>query len=508
MHTGEADLRDHDYYGPAVNRCARLRGLASGGQVLLSETTAALVRGDLPAGAALRDLGAHQLKDLAEPEQVFQLVHPDLPDDFPPLPFSTRQRDTLPVQPTPFILRTHELGRLVETLRRPEVRLLTLVGSGGIGKTRLAIALAEHMTPAFADGVWFVDLSAVRDAALVFPTVAHAFAIQNDGRRSSLDCLQDYLRERHVLLIVDNCEQVLDAAPDIARLLSACTDLKVLATSREPLRLRWEHVAPITPLGLPQGGEKDAHTLMHVPAVAFFVERARAADPAFRLTEDNRADVAELCVRLDGLPLALELAAARTRVLSPAALIERLDQQPDLLRGAADAPVRQQSLRATVEWSHDLLPGHEQRLFRRLGVFAGGCTLEAASAVCHDDAHADVLGGLASLADKSLLRQQRTADGDLRFRLLETMRHVALDMLDATHEAEVAQLRFTDHLLHLAQIVAQESWRGDAAIWVQRLSTEHDNMRAALAWLIDSGRVEKACFWRLPSSRCGFCAII
>src|SRR5712691_7112586 len=178
LHTGEADLRDHDYYGPAVNRCGRLRGLANGGQVLVSETTAALVRGDLPARAALRDLGAHQLKDLAEPEQVFQLVHPALPDDFPPLPFSTRQRDTLPVQPTPFILRTHELAELVETLRQPEVRLLTLVGSGGIGKTRLAIALAKQMAPAFADGAWFVDLSAVRDAALVFPTVTHACGVQ------------------------------------------------------------------------------------------------------------------------------------------------------------------------------------------------------------------------------------------------------------------------------------------------------------------------------------------
>ena len=493
LHTGEADLLDHDYYGPAVNRCARLRGLASGGQVLLSETTAALVRGELPARASLRDLGVHQLKDLAEPEQVFQLVHPDLSDDFPPLPLSTRQRDTLPEQPTPFILRTYELGTLIETLHRPEVRLLTLVGSGGIGKTRLAIALAKQMAPAFADGVWFIDLSAVRDAALVFLTVASACGVQNDGRRSPLDCLQDYLRERHVLLVLDNCEQVLDAAPDIGRLLSACTDVKILATSREPLRLRWEHVAPIMPLGLPHGGEPDARTLLQAPAIAFFVVRAQAADPAFRLTEDNRAAVAELCARLDGLPLALELAAARTRVLSPAALAERLDQQPNLLRGAPDAPLRQQSLRATVEWSHDLLTDDEQRLFRQLGVFSGGCTVEAANAVCYVDAHTDVLAGLASLTDKGLLRQERNADGDLRFRLLETMRHVALEMLDATQETELAQLRFTDHLLHLAQTVFQESWRGDAAIWVQRLSGERDNMRAALAWLIDSGRIEKAC---------------
>jgi predicted ATPase/ATP/maltotriose-dependent transcriptional regulator MalT len=382
---------------------------------------------------------------------------------------------------------------LVETLRQPDLRLLTLVGSGGIGKTRLAIALADQMTPAFADGVWFVDLSAIRAAALVLPTVAHTLRVQNDGRRTPLDCLQDYLRERHALLVLDNCEQVLDAAPDIASLLSACPDVKVLATSREPLRLRWEHVAPIAPLKLPHGDEQDAGALMHAPAIAFFVQRAQAADPAFRLTEDNRAAVAELCTRLDGLPLALELAAARTRVLSPEALLARLDKQPDLLRGAPDAPVRQRSLRATVEWSYDLLADDEQRLFRSLGVFAGGCSIEAASAVCHGDAQAEVLGGLASLADKSLLRHQRDADGDTRFRLLESMRHVALDMLEASGEAEAAQLRFTNHLLRLAETVSQESWRGDAAIWVHRLSCEHDNMCAALTWLIDTGRIEQAC---------------
>lgn len=492
LHTGEADLRQGDYYGPAVNRCARLRALAYGGQTLVSGTTAALVRDLLPADLGLRDLGSHRLKDLSEPERVFQLLHPRLPDEFPALPSASRRRGVLPTQPTPFIDRAPELHRLVQSLRQPNVRLLTLVGPGGIGKTRLAVAVAERMAAVFADGAWFVDISAIRDAALVLPTIAHTLGVQPTRAGSPLDQLQDYLRERHLLLVLDNCEQVLEAAADVARLLSGCPDVKVIATSREPLRLRWEHVVPVPSLGLPGADHADITRLAQTPAVAFFVQRARAADPMFRLTANNAAAVAELCAHLDGLPLALELAAAHVRGLPPAALLPRLARQFDLLRGTADAPSRQQSLAATVEWSYDLLTIEEQRLFRRLAVFAGGCTLDAVAMVCQDDAQPDVLAGLAALVDKSLVRQEVDADGGTRFRLLETMRHVALAKLDATDETLAVRLRFVDYLQQLGETAERESWGRDAASWMDRLEHEHDNFRAAMAWLIDTHRIDQA----------------
>jgi hypothetical protein len=250
LHTGEADVRDGDYYGSDVNRCARLRSLAVGGQVLLSGTTAALARASLPAGAALADLGMNQLKDFAEPEHVSQLLHRRLPANFPPLSSSSSLR-LLPSEPTPLIARTTELRNLEDAFCKPEVRLLTLVGAGGIGKTRLAIAVAKQIAPSFANGVWFVDLSATRDAARVIPAIARAPGVRIAGSRSALEHVQDYLRGYHAVLVLDHFEQVLEAAPDVAQLLNECPDVKVLATSREPLRLRWEHVAPVRPLAVP-----------------------------------------------------------------------------------------------------------------------------------------------------------------------------------------------------------------------------------------------------------------
>jgi predicted ATPase/DNA-binding CsgD family transcriptional regulator len=492
LHTGEADIRQGDYYGSAVNRCARLRDLARGGQVLLSAATAALVRGQLPDGASLRDLGEHQLRYLAEPERVLQLVHPDLPDEFPALPSGGRIHG-LPTQPTPLIQRSAELRYLDAALRDPDIRLLTLIGSGGIGKTRLASAVAEQVAGVFADGVWFVDLSSLRDADLVVPTIAHALAIHIAGRRTPLECVRDYLRTSHALLVLDNFEQVLGAAPEVGKLLAESADVKVLATSREPLRLRWEHVFRVPPLEMPGDEISAVEELRGVPAVAFFVQRAQAADPDFALSEHNARSVAEVCRRLDGVPLALELAAAQMRILMPATL---LDHHFDMLRGPTDAPDRQRSLRATVDWSFELLTPLEKQLFRRLSVFDGGCTSDAARVVCwqSDISETDALLDLFALVDKSLLRQERAADGEVRFRLLETMQRVAFEKLQlaGNGEAESIRQRHAEYFLAMAANGERECWGPDAGIWLDRLDWEFANLRTALDWLTTSGQFDTA----------------
>jgi predicted ATPase/DNA-binding CsgD family transcriptional regulator len=493
LHTGEADVRDGDYYGSDVNRCARLRALAVGGQVLLSGTTAALARALIPRDAALADLGMYQLKDLAEPEHVYQLLHARLPAEFPPLSSSSSLR-LLPNDATPLFARTTELRNLEEALRVPEVRLLTLVGAGGIGKTRLAVALAKQLAPSFANGVWFVDLSATRDPTLVSHTIARALGLHVAGSRTALEQVQDYLRSCHAVLVLDNFEQVLEAAPDVSRLLNECPDVKVLATSREPLRLRWERVAPVRPLAVPNRNESDLQTLAQVPAIQFFIQRARSADPEFALTNDNASALVELCARLDGLPLALELAAAHVRAFTPTMLVSMLHRELDALHGTVDAPTRQQSLRATVEWSYDLLKSHEQRLFRRIAVFSGGCTLESARAISRDPDEPDVLRGLEALVDKSLLQRERDADGRTRFRMLETVRGIALDKLQNSPDDEAGHVRqrHAEHFLDLARSAYQESWGEEAGACLDRLEREHDNLRQALSWSIASQRLDLA----------------
>jgi predicted ATPase/class 3 adenylate cyclase/DNA-binding CsgD family transcriptional regulator len=493
LHTGEADIRDGDYYGSDVNRCARLRSLAAGGQVLLSGTTAALARTSLPPDAALSDLGVYPLKDLDEPEHVYQLLHTRLPADFPAISSTSTPR-LLPNEPTPLFARATELHNLEDVFRNPDVRLLTLVGAGGIGKTRLAIALAKQLASSFANGVWFVDLSSTYDPTLVLHTVARALGIQVAGSRTPLEHVQDYLRGYHAVLVLDNFEQVLDAAPDVARLLNECPDIKILATSREPLRLRWERAAPVRPLAVPGRQASDVEQLAQVPAVQFFVQRAQAADPEFALTAENASALAELCIRLDGLPLALELAAAHVRTFTPTTLASMLQRELQALRGTLDAPTRQQSLRATVEWSYDLLDTQEQQLFRRLAVFSGDCTLDSARAICQDVEAPDVLAAVESLVDKSLLQRERDADGRARFRMLETIRGVAIDKLEASPDHEAAQIRqrHAEHFLDLATSAEPESWGAQAGAWLDRLEREHDNLRGALNWLIAARRFDLA----------------
>ena len=378
LHTGAAEERDGDYFGPPVNRVARLLSAAHGSQVLLSLPAQELVRDRLPAGSSLRDLGEHRLKDLFRPERVYQLTAPGLPSEFPPLRTLDAYRNNLPLQPTPLVGREKEVAEVCERLSRPEVRLLTLTGVGGTGKTRLGLQAAAELTEEFEDGVFFVSLAAISDPELVIPAVAGTLGVKEAGGQPLLENLEYYLGEKRILLMADNFEQVLEAAPMVSEMLSGAPNLKVLATSRIPLRLYGEHEYPVPPLALPDPERlPSVERLTQYEAVRLFVERAQAARPDFCVTNDSAPAVAEICHRLDGLPLAIELAAARIKVLSPQKMLGRLGNRLKLLTGGArDRPERQQTLRSTIEWSYGLLEGGEKVLFARLSVFAGGRTLE------------------------------------------------------------------------------------------------------------------------------------
>jgi class 3 adenylate cyclase len=378
LHTGAAEERDGDYFGPPVNRVARLLSAAHGGQVLLSLPAQELVRDQLPADTSLMDLGEHRLKDLFRPERIFQLLVPGLPSEFPPLRTLDAYHNNLPPQPTPLIGREKEVAEVCQRLSRPEVRLLTLTGPGGTGKTRLALQAAAELTQEFDEGVFFISLAAIRDPQLVVGVVAGTLGVKEEGGQPLLESLEYYLGEKRMLLLVDNFEQVLEAAPMVTEMLSAAPNLKVLATSRILLRLYGEHEYAVPPLGLPDPQRPPSvETLTHYEAVRLFLERSQASRADFSVTSDNASAVAEICVRLDGLPLAIELAAARIKVLPPKKLLDRLSDRLKLLtRGARDLPERQRTLRSTIEWSYGLLDEGEKTLFARLSVFAGGVPLK------------------------------------------------------------------------------------------------------------------------------------
>jgi len=466
LHTGEPTLRREGYIGIDVHRGARICAAAHGGQVLVSQTTH-----DLLHGAVLDDLGEHRLKDLAEPQRLYQLVIDGLPRTFPPARTLTAASN-LPLPSTRFVGRREELEAIRAALAREDVRLLTLTGPGGSGKTRLALEAGGELLAQFNHGVFFVPLAPIVDPALVVPTVSQAIGL---AAEATLDA---YLAEKHALLVLDNFEQVLDGAPAVAELLAGAPRVKALVTSRAALRLTGERVYPVQPLP-----ERDA--------VRLFVERVQAVRPGFELTSENEPALAAICQRLDGLPLALELAAARAPLLSPQALLERLSRRLTLLTtGARDAPARQRTLRAAIEWSYDLLAAGEQRLFARLGVFAGGFTLEAAEAVC--DADLDELG---SLVEKSLLEQ----DAD-RFTMLETLREFALEQL--RDDTEVRR-RHAEFFLALVEKTYPQRLRREHEL-SGLLEREHDNLRAALDWLAETnveGNLRLATalgwFWRV-----------
>jgi predicted ATPase/class 3 adenylate cyclase len=487
LHTGTADERDGDYFGPSLNRVARLLEVSHGGQILFSAATQELLRGPMPEGVELRDLGVHRLRDLAEPEQVYQAAISDLPADFPPLRTEQSRTTNLPASLTSFVGRERELdevARLLET-----ARLVTLTGPGGTGKTRLAIAVAHRVRDAFPDGVWFVDLAPVGEIALVTSAIAQALGVRQRQGQTLADSLVAYLRERRLLMLLDNFEQVVEAAPLVRDLLVACAGIEVLVTSRVVLRLTSEHEYPVPPLPVPDIGALDT-ALPTIPSVALFVDRARQARPDFVLTVGNAGAVAEVCARLDGLPLAIELAAARIRLLSPEDIRTRLERRLTLLIGGArDLPARQRTLRDAIAWSYDLLRPAERRLFRWLAVFAGGWTMEAAEAVCAAEGaqDTDVLDGLDALVTSSLIQRRNGRDGGSRLTMLETIREFALDRLVIAGEHRDLQQRHATFFLDLVESVEPHLRGADQVAWLDLLEVEHDNVRAALTWALAEG---------------------
>jgi predicted ATPase/class 3 adenylate cyclase len=483
VHTGEPLLVPPKYVGLDVHRAARIMAAGHGSQVVLSQTTRDLVG----EAVAVRDLGEHRLKDLSAPQRLFQLLVESVRSEFPVLRSLENRPTNLPVQPTVLIGREKELRELEVLLGREEVRLVTLTGTGGTGKTRLALQAAAELVDDFAAGVFLVSLAAIRDPSLVVPTIAQTLGVREQAGEPLEQTLKAYVRGRRLLLVLDNFEQLAEAAPSVASLLAAAPDLKVMVTSRTPLRLSGERTYPVPPLGLPDLGRlPELSRLRQFDAVSLFVARAEAARPDFVVTSENAPAVAEICVRLDGLPLALELAAARVRVLPVGALLARLDQRLSLLTGGAqDLEVRQRTLRATIAWSYELLSAREQTLFARLGVFVGGCRIEAAEAVCDTDGElggGEVLEGLVALVEQSLLRQTEDSDGEPRFSMLETIREYALERLEECADGRVLWRRHLEYFVLLAQ-EADADLRADRyGEWAYRLEAEHANLRLALDW--------------------------
>ena len=490
IHAGPVERFGDGYVGLSLHQAARIASAGHGGQVLVSEAARALAADGLPGDLAFVDLGAHRLKDLAHPERLFQLVGPGLETGFPALRSLDVRPNNLPVQLTTFVGRD-ELAVGRERLER--TRLLTLTGPGGTGKTRLALQLAAEAADRFPDGVYFVALDAIEEPELIPSAIAAAVALE-PGSDPPLDRLLAWLPGRRLLLVLDNLEQVVAGAPVIGRLLAASPDLTILATSRILLRIAGEQELAVPPLGVPAAGEASPDAAGRSEAVRLFVERAMSAQPSFRLDAESAPDVVEIVRRLDGLPLAIELAAARVRILSVSALRSRLDQRLALLTGGPrDRPTRQQTLRGAIDWSHDLLDEPERRLFRRVGVFAGGLSLPEAEPVCGPPSEigGEVFDGLADLAEKSLIRPAED-HGEPRFEMLATIREYALERLAESREAEAIGERHARAYLELAEAAAGHLTGPDSRAWLDRLEADHDNLRAAVDRAVEHGDAEIA----------------
>ena len=482
IHTGEVRLRDEgNYIGPTINRTARLRDLAHGGQTVLSGATELLVVDQLAPDVSLTDLGTHPLRDLPRPERVVQLCHPDLRNEFPPLrtPKAVVSHN-LPAQLTSFVGRQAEIRNLREALASN--RLVTLTGAGGAGKTRLAVQVAAALAGELGDGVCYIDLAPITHPAVVPVTAARALGLPDQPGQSTIDTLQRHLRDKHLLLVLDNCEHLLDSSASmVAALLGAAPRLTVLATSREPLGVTGEAAWQVPSLSLSD------------EAIELFADRARLARTGFTIDDDNAGAVAEICRRLDGMPLAIELAAARVRVMSLTEIVDSLHDRFRLLTGGSRTAVRrQQTLRASVDWSHALLTDTERILFRRLAVFLGGFDLDAAQAVAGADGveRYQVLDQLTLLVDKSLVVAENTG-GKTRYRLLETVRQYALEKLGESGEADAVRSRHCDYYTSIAALLDAPA-RTDYEQRLNQSEVEMDNLRNALGWNLETSDTERA----------------
>ena len=480
IYTGTAEQEGHDYRGPVLNRAARLMAAGHGGQVLVSQSTCAKLHERLPPHVQLRDMGMRRLRDVPEPERVFQLVADGLVSTFPPLRTIDVRPANLPAATNSFLGRERELLELTHVLREGETRLLTLSGPGGTGKTRLAVEVARQVVDAYADGVVFVPLAAVVEPEMVLTAIAQAFDLRESFAEGVEREIGALLRDKELLLVLDNFEQVVDAAPVVSRLLEASARLNVLITSRELLQVSGEYDYPVEPLAVPDLRRlPETDDLARVDSVALFLSRARAVNAELQLSRQNAATVAQVCCRLDGLPLAIELAAARARVVPLERMLREIENRLRfLVGGPRNEPERRRTLRATIDWSYDSLTADEQSLFRRLSVFVDGGALEAIDEVC--GAGIDVLAVLESLIVKSLVRRSGTEESP-RFSMLETIRDYARERLAGTPDANEAAASHTGYFTRLAEqsfAVMRGPQQGDS---LQRLECDHENLRAALA---------------------------
>jgi predicted ATPase/class 3 adenylate cyclase len=507
LHTGEPVSGTKGYVGLDVHRASRICAAGHGGQILVSQTVKELVALDLPAGVSLRDLGLHRLKDLREPEHLLQVVHADLHTDFPALKSLDLRLNNLPRQLTSFIGREKEMAEVKRLLST--AHLVTMTGSGGAGKTRLALQVAADVADTYPGGVWLAEFAPLADPGLVPKAVASALNVPEQPGRDMAETLVDALRQKALLLVLDNCEHLLAACADLAAaLLRACPQVRILATSREGLGVPGEALLRVPSLSLPDSRHlPTSKDLVLYEAVRLFVDRALATAPEFTVTNENAPAVAQVCQRLDGIPLAIELAAARVKVLAVEQIAARLDDRFSLLTGGSRMVLpRHQTLRAAIDWSDNLLLEPERALLRRLSVFAGGWTLEAAESICADESvnAAAILDLLTSLVDKSLVLAE-TQRGEARYRLLETVRQYGWDTLVVSGEADAARTRHRDWYLALAEQVGPKVRGPEQEFWIERIETELDNFRAALEWsLTEESRTEASVrlsaalwlFWR------------
>jgi len=502
LHSGAGIPGGDDYIGVDINRAARIASAAHGGQVLISDSTRALAERTLPQGVGLRDVGEHHLKGLDLPERLFQLTIEGLDSEFPPLRTVQVGKDHLPARMTSFVGRRADLDQLRQLLGRN--RLITLIGPGGIGKTSLAIELARQAASEFVDGAWFVDLAPLTDPAVVGPTVARSLGLTEQPERPIVDFLKTHLAKRELLLVLDNFEHLLAASEFVEDILVSAPGLKLLVTSRSILNLYGEQEFAVQPLAFPApGAQADVDHLTNYEAVELFVDRARLAKPGLRMTDENARTVADICSRLDGLPLAIELAASRVRIMEPREILTRIEQRlPVLASGGSNVPPRQRTLNGAIAWSYELLRPAEQDLFGRLSIFAGGCTLDAAEAICHSggELSVDIFDGIASLVAQSLVIQ-KSDGGDSRFTMLTTIREFGRERLDSAGLLDEIGQRHLFYFRDLAETAEPHLLKVDHAGWLDRFEREHDNIRDALHRALDKHDPENgmrlgAALWR------------